>query len=90
MKKSAVKKNGVMWVTVKKDVRNWSESLNNDELCFFCVLLLSCPVSDSLYIPLVSILNTSPYISQRVHFPVLNFVTYNFMYVFCLQLFQIF
>ena len=30
MKKSAVKKNGVMWVTVKKDVRNWSESLNND------------------------------------------------------------
>jgi hypothetical protein len=20
----------VMWVTVKKDVRNWSESLNND------------------------------------------------------------
>ena len=42
MKKSAVKKNGVMWVTVKKDVRNWSESLNNDELCFFCVLLLSC------------------------------------------------
>ena len=30
MKKSTVKKTGVMWVTVKKDVRNWSESLNND------------------------------------------------------------
>ena len=30
MKKSAVKKNGVMWVTVKKDVRNMYESLNND------------------------------------------------------------
>jgi hypothetical protein len=30
MKKSAVKKNGVMSVTVKKDVRNWSENLNND------------------------------------------------------------
>ena len=31
MKKSAVKKNGVMSVTVKKnDVRNWSESPNND------------------------------------------------------------
>jgi hypothetical protein len=30
MKKSAVEKSGVMWVTVKKDVRNWSESLNND------------------------------------------------------------
>ena len=30
MKKSAVNKNGVMWVTVKKDVRNWSESLHND------------------------------------------------------------
>ena len=30
MKKSAVKINGVMCVTVKKDVRNWSESLNND------------------------------------------------------------
>ena len=30
MKKSAVKKYGVMWVTVKKDVRNMSESLNND------------------------------------------------------------
>jgi hypothetical protein len=48
------------------------------------------PVSDSLYIPLVSILTTSPYISQCVHFPVLNFVTYNFMYVFCLQLFPVF
>jgi hypothetical protein len=45
------------------------------------------PVSDSLYIPLVSILTMSPYISQRVHFPVLNFVTYNFMHVFFLQLF---
>ena len=30
MKRSAVKKNGVTWVTVKKDVRNWSEILNND------------------------------------------------------------
>ena len=30
MKQSAVKKNGVMSVTVKKDVCNWSESLNND------------------------------------------------------------
>ena len=30
MKKSAVKKNGVMSVTVKKDVRNCSENLNND------------------------------------------------------------
>jgi hypothetical protein len=30
MKKSAVKKTGVMWVTVEKDVHNWSESLNND------------------------------------------------------------
>jgi hypothetical protein len=30
MKKSAVKKNGAIWITVKKDVRNWSESLNND------------------------------------------------------------
>ena len=30
MKKSAVKKNGVMSVIVIKDVRNWSESLNND------------------------------------------------------------
>ena len=29
MKKSPLKKT-VMWVTVKKDVRNWSESLNND------------------------------------------------------------
>ena len=48
------------------------------------------PVSDSLYIPLVSILTTSPYISQRVHFPVLNFVICNFMYVFCLQLFPVF
>ena len=30
MKKSAIRKNGVMSVTVKNDVRNWSESLNND------------------------------------------------------------
>ena len=30
MKKSAVKKNGVMSVTVIKDICNWSESLNND------------------------------------------------------------
>ena len=51
---------------------------------------ITLPVSDSLYIPMVSILTMSPYISQRVHFPVLNFVTYNFMYVFCLQLFPAF
>ena len=57
---------------------------------FAIIFLNYSPVSDSLYIPLVSIVTTSPYISQRVHFPVLNFVTYNFMYVFCLQLFPVF
>ena len=30
MKKSAVKKKGVISVTVNNDVRNWSERLNND------------------------------------------------------------
>ena len=40
MKKSAVKKKGVMWVTVKKNVRNWSESLNNDVRNCWIILFL--------------------------------------------------
>ena len=40
MKKSAVEKSGVMWVTVKKDVRNWSESLNNDVRNCWIILFL--------------------------------------------------
>jgi hypothetical protein len=87
-KKFIVSFQNIFWVKFKLNDRSLG-ILFNIACCWFYVILLSY-IQDSLYIPLVSILTTSPYISQRVHFPVLNFVTYNFMYVFCLLLFPAF
>ena len=86
-KKFIVSFQNIFWVKFKLNDRSLG-IVFNIACCWFYVILLSY-IQDSLYIPLVSILTTSPYISQRVHFPVLNFVTYNFMYVLCLQLFPV-